>query len=240
MQVADLGSSDTKISDISLIKTGKPNEDTLTNTSDGLVKRLGDGVNDNTLVIVSSGTLEIDRNLCYGDSCGDDATKLRTYALGTTTKKASTLPQILIFAKNIKIAENVTRVDAWLISEETINTCAGHTVGDLVARDTTSLHFTNGNCGLTLVVNGPIYAKHLDLLRTAGAYNYYERLHSPIDPRDASVGTNGKDVDEYRKGPNSPAEIFNLRADTYIWAFNQAQRYSEAVVTYTRELAPRY
>ena len=41
-------------------------------------------------------------------------------------------------------------------------------------------------------------------------------------------------------GSIQPAEIFNLRPDTLFWAYSQAQRYSQANVTYTRELAPRY
>ena len=41
-------------------------------------------------------------------------------------------------------------------------------------------------------------------------------------------------------GHITPAEIFNLRADAYLWAYSQASRYTEAQTTYTRELAPRY
>jgi hypothetical protein len=243
--ISDDSSNVTKLSNLEVVyePASNPNSDTLTNSADGFIKRLGDGVNDNTLVIFTSGTLVIDRNICYGNSCGSDATKLISYADGTKTKEAAKLPQILIFAKNIQIAENVTRIDAWLISEGTVNTCTGHTIGDLVARDVSGLNYTAGNCGLTLVVNGPVYAKHLDLLRTAGAYADYGSgwfVDTPLNtPFGTSTNTKNK-TDADKLGRVSPAEIFNLRADTYIWAFNQAQRYNEAVVTYTRELAPRY
>jgi hypothetical protein len=34
--------------------------------------------------------------------------------------------------------------------------------------------------------------------------------------------------------------VFNLRPDTYLWAANQAQNFHQAVVTYQRNLPPRY
>ena len=39
----------------------------------------------------------------------------------------------------------------------------------------------------------------------------------------------------------TPAEVFNYRADAYLWAYAQAGRYDSSYTeTYTRELAPRY
>lgn len=253
-QAANVNGS-VKISELGL--DGSIDTSNLTNDGNGLIKRVLTNTNnskkDNTLIIVSSGTLVIDRNICYG-SCSGDATKLSTYATGTSTNKAAALPQILIFAKNIEIDQNVTRVDAWLVAEGdesgsggTLNTCYNHKIGKseggktgLIARDASTLHYTNGNCGLTLVINGPVFANHIDLLRTAGAFHGAAPSGGVNnDPRNRSVGATGN-VDDRYKGSVAPAEIFNLRADVYIWAYNQAQRYSEAVVTYTRELAPRY
>lgn len=251
MQVANVY-SDVKISELGIVKGNHPNKNTITNSGSGgaisggsLVKTLGDGTNDNTLVIVSSGTVTIDRDICYG-SCGDDATRLRDYSYGTSTKKSAELPQVLIFANNIQIEEQVTRVDAWLIAPNgTVNTCAGHKIGEdsstrkgVYARDASDYHYTNGRCGLTLVVNGPVFAHHMELLRTAGAFHGYADTTSK-NVLDRSIGATGRS-DDKKKGSTAPAEIFNLRSDVYIWAYNQAQRYSEAVVTYTRELAPRY
>jgi hypothetical protein len=73
---------------------------------------------------------------------------------------------------------------------------------------------SSATCSSPLTINGPVFASKLILNRTAGA------------------GTGKNSID--------PAEIFNLPAYTYLWAYNQAQRFSQAVTTYTRELAPRY
>ena len=69
-------------------------------------------------------------------------------------------------------------------------------------------------CNQRLDINGLVFAKNLYLNRTAGA------------------GNGSASID--------PAEVFNLRADNYLWAYGQAQDFTEAYVTYSRELAPRY
>jgi hypothetical protein len=84
------------------------------------------------------------------------------------------------------------------------------------------------DCKNRLVVNGPVFAKNLFLNRTWGAFHG----SGTVNPVTDVYGTND--------GSITPAEIFNLRPDTYLWAYNQAQRFSQAVVTYTRELPPRY
>ena len=72
---------------------------------------------------------------------------------------------------------------------------------------------TINDCRQTLDINGPTMARTLIMRRTAGA------------------GT---------ASAASYAERFNLRADTYVWAYSQAQRSATMRTTYTRELAPRY
>jgi hypothetical protein len=192
---------------------------------------------DNTLVIVVEGTLTIDKNICLSISeqnCNLDATKLSTYS-DVRTKAPSSLPQIIIFANNINIKENVTRIDAWLIAGEngSINTCDSFVKGG--KEDGSSFR----KCNKTLVINGPVYAGFIDLNRTAGAHHGWGTEDSN-NVLERSLGDIGNESQDNEKGSIAPAEIFNLRADTYIWAYNQAQRYSEAVVTYMRELAPRY
>ncbi|MBP5511782.1 hypothetical protein J6X90_00100 [Candidatus Saccharibacteria bacterium] len=220
----------------------------------GLYKDIGDGVNDNTLVISVTGTFVIDGNICLGNSCmvtgGDVLTGMRLNDYKNSTliffnkneKAGAKLPQILIFAKDIIINDNVTRVDAWLIAPEgTINTCNGYSVSNLVARDAYGRYDGyGGNCFKTLMVNGPIYAKSLELMRTAGATHGLAPGSSDLLSR--KYGADGTFIGQPDGdlGSQTPGEIFNLRADAYIWAYNQAQRYSEAVVTYMRELAPRY
>lgn len=215
-----------------------PNQTTYRDRNGNLVKGLGDGKNDNTLVIYVKGNLIIDNNICLGDGCKGTGMQLIDYGLNRKTNSAAKLPQVLIFADNISIAENVTRVDAWLIAQDgEINTCAEHTPNSVVAKDARQ-RFADGNCDKTLMINGPIYAYDLVLPRTAGATHGY----SPSNPSDVLYRQFGAvgNTNDANLGSATPAEIFNLRADVYLWAYNQAQRYSEAIVTYKRELAPRY
>ncbi len=69
-------------------------------------------------------------------------------------------------------------------------------------------------CNQPLTINGPTIARSLLMRRTAGA--------------DSAASA------------TTPAERFNLRSDTYIWAYNQAKRSGTYHTTYIRELAPRY
>ena len=73
---------------------------------------------------------------------------------------------------------------------------------------------TTGKCGTKLTVNGPVETAHLYLRRTAGS------------------GTGA--------ASNDPAEVFNLRADAYIWARSQAIESSKAQTVYLTELPPRF
>jgi len=133
------------------------------------------------------------------------------------------LPQFLIFADSIDVAPNVTQIDAWLVVGENnsgsnatdrgvLNTCNAFTVGS--SADSFRKGSVDAGCNSPLDINGPVFARRLLLNRTAGD-----------DPGHSSINY---------------AERFNLRADSYLWSYAQAQRYSQAVVTYTRELAPRY
>ncbi len=228
-----------KTSELAIRHSGTaPNQTTYRDRNGNLVKGLGDGKNDNTLVIYIKGNLIIDNNICLGDGCKGTGMQLIDYGLNRKTNSAAKLPQVLIFADNISIAENVTRVDAWLIAQDgEINTCAEHTPNSVVAKDARQ-RFADGNCDKTLMINGPIYAYDLVLPRTAGATHGY----SPSNPSDVLYRQFGAvgNANDANLGSATPAEIFNLRADVYLWAYNQAQRYSEAIVTYKRELAPRY
>ena len=141
------------------------------------------------------------------------------------------LPQVIIIAKNINIEPDVTEVDAWLIATDTsadggdtaangiVNTCKGWTNATNKKTGTSSASDKNASlhddiCSKQLTVNGPVIAGRVKLNRTYGAF-----------PGDNSI---------------EPAEVFNLRADTYLWAYSQSEDFHQAVTTYTRELAPRY
>lgn len=74
----------------------------------------------------------------------------------------SNLPQVVIIAKNIVISDAVTKIDAWLFADETLNTCDAPSV-------TEPAGLTADVCNKQLTVNGPVSAHTLLLYRTAGA-----------------------------------------------------------------------
>lgn len=174
------------------------------------------GSNTKPVVYKSNQTIYIDGNLCYSDDGNCNSDKLADHSLSTNNIAA--LPQILIFAKDVKIKENVTRIDAWIISENNIDTC-----------DTTNID--SNRCNQTLTINGPVFAKTLSLNRTAGAWSLPEYGNS-------GSGILGRNY--AATGSVAPAEVFNLRADTMLWASHQALLKPQNNTVYLRELAPRY
>lgn len=154
------------------------------------------------------------------------------------------LPQVIIFADNITIKDTVTRIDAWLIAtgesqtSGTINTCAdfkkGGEDGGLGTEARVDERATETpECSQQLIINGPVIAKQLLLNRTAGA--------DPIvyKNKPAVLYKDGDDVNLNLRSVTS--EVFNLSANTYLWAYAQAGRYNSSYTeSYTRELPPRY
>ncbi|MDR2063331.1 MAG: hypothetical protein LBQ02_00860 [Candidatus Nomurabacteria bacterium] len=118
----------------------------------------------------------------------------------------------------------------------------------------------NGNqseqCRNRLKINGPVQAKKLKLLRTWGAgmgldcnYDYKDGIGyaNSNQAEWPNGGRTGNCVNFGSTGTGSfpydsatPAEVFNLRADAYLWSYRQVENYSQAFVTYSREVAPRY
>lgn len=131
------------------------------------------------------------------------------------------LPQNVIFVDgNVTIAPNVQRVDAWIIATGNLNTC---TVRENAKGTATIAVGWNQNtaCDKQLVFNGPVMTSSVSLNRTYGS-----------DPTNAYSPRSDRYV---------PAEIFNLSAATYLWAYAQAGRYDSSYTeAYSRELAPRY
>ena len=91
-----------------------------------------DDSKNNTLVLYVDGTLNIDQNICYATSgyyCEGASSTIQNNYADIATNSITKLPQILIFAKQINVAEHVTRIDAWLILDEdnapnNLNTCS--------------------------------------------------------------------------------------------------------------------
>lgn len=125
----------------------------------------------------------------------------------------SQIPQVVIIAKNIIIADSVSQIDSWLVAvgsgatDGRINTCGAGGIGESDALKSTV-------CATKLTVNGPISTNHLILRRTAGS----------------GTGTDAGD----------PAEVFNLRADAYIWAASYAPGTGRLPTVTTTEIPPRF
>ena len=122
------------------------------------------------------------------------------------------IPQLVIIAKNIQINSGVGEVNAWLIAAGgTIDTCGD--VGVFGAMPANGTILKSDVCDKQLKVHGPVSTSRLTLKRTHGA--------SGVDP-------------------GVPAEIFNLRSDAYLWAYNRSTGSSQARTTYVTELPPRF
>ena len=165
----------------------------------------------NTLAMFVDGTLTIDRNINIAHE---------------TYNAVDDFPQVLIFAKKINIASNVTNIDAWLILDEDygdnqIDTCSDN-------------HYPNAlSCNETLTITGPVFARKLILNRTAGSHTGGGRAGAhPLQ-----TGPTGT---YYAEGSIHPAEVFTLRADAYFWAYRQSLSGGQAYMVYSREIAPRY
>ncbi|MBR3135151.1 hypothetical protein IKG54_01110, partial [Candidatus Saccharibacteria bacterium] len=135
--------------------------------------------------------------------------------------KIDEIPQVIIIANDININSNVTEVDAWLIATNntniatgSINTCPQFSRGTTSSASGRDYRIHDDACTNQLTINGPVIAGRVYLNRTSGAY-----------PGDNSI---------------EPAEVFNLRADAYLWGYSQSEDFHQAVTTYTREVAPRY
>lgn len=123
------------------------------------------------------------------------------------------IPQVVIMGRNIIIADGVSRIDAWLVATGT-GTGSG-VVNTCGAGDVgTNTPLTASLCATPLTVNGPVIANELILRRTAGS------------------GTGDASGD--------PAETFNLRPDSYLWATNYNLSAGRLSTVETRELPPRF
>lgn len=113
------------------------------------------------------------------------------------------IPRVIIIAEgSISIAPEVERIDAWLISKDTLYTCNQRA------------ELTIDVCNRQLVVNGPVATKEISLRRT-----------------------HGSDSPETR---DTPAELFNLRPDAILSAYESALGRDRAQTVYQVELPPRF
>lgn len=129
-----------------------------------------------------------------------------------TLQSLADIPQVVIIANQILIESDVRQVDAWLIASGT--TGAINTCKGIANPADAGDPLTSSRCSNDLIVNGPVAARHLYLYRTAGA------------GAGAATGT--------------PAEIFNLRPDAYLWATYYNSSAGRLPTVSTQELPPRF
>ncbi len=122
------------------------------------------------------------------------------------------IPQLVVIADNIDISHNVKQIDAWLIARGQSGGGYINTCSAVPNEPKTTDGMTINICNDSLIVNGPIMANKIYLNRTAGS--------TVADP-------------------GGPAEIFNLRADAYLWAYNRASGSGHMQTVYTTELPVR-
>ena len=141
------------------------------------------------------------------------------YASGSLSA-VDRIPQVVIIARSISIANTtfngqpLTNVDAWLIAVGSGNAGYISTCASVAPGSPTNATLNANTCNNKLTVNGPIVANKLYLYRTAGA----------------GTGSNSGD----------PAEVFNLRADAYIWGTAYSAGTGRIPTVSTKELPPRF
>ena len=191
----------------------------------------------------ASGSNSSYRNVTYvfdfrGTAIIDENMIINNAGRGDEFSTLDQLPTVLIFADDVIITENVTRLDAWIIlgvqhdmselsrdvhaatgydGSGELNTCGASSNG----RSVTLISDYNSNiCEKKLYINSPVYAKKLTLRRNHGAQ---------YDPEE-----------EGENGYIMRGEIFNMRPDIYYWTYYQAQRNSILTTVFSRELPVRY
>lgn len=132
------------------------------------------------------------------------------YSEGPYTSVAS-IPQVVIVAPVINISNSAGNVDAWLLATTVSATGRINTCSDVIL----TAPLTATICSNPLKINGPIVTDRLFLRRTAGSEG-------------------GRDTID------DPAEVFNLRADAYLWGASYGNGNGKIRTVHTKELPPRF
>ena len=169
-------------------------------------------VTPSTLSIVGGGDIGVGRSIIINAPNTDVTISDNIRYTSDDLHSIAEVPQVVIIARNIIIADNVENVDAWLIATGSgangrVNTCGAGGVNEATLPHA-------GQCGLKLTINGPVSANHLILRRTAGA----------------DTGT----------ASGNPAEVINLRADAYVWASGYSPGTGRLPTAAVTELPPRF
>ena len=150
------------------------------------------------------GTLRITNNITYNDMFSS----------------VRGIPRVIIAADDIIIDDDVTRIDAWLISRGSLSTC------DLGTEDSNFQYSTALDadmCDKQVIFNGPVMASKIYLHRTYGSFD-----------GEAESGDARNDQRE------APAEVFNLRPDAFLSAYAGNNTPPVATTDYVVEVPPRF
>jgi hypothetical protein len=183
-----------------------PTIDLTTSTASGLMTATGN-------VLLSGGSTPIAKGRWLVLNAPEATVTITGNILYTNESLASVgdIPQLVIIAKNINIADTVTQIDSWLIAKSTTLTADGRINTCSSIADNAPL--SSNICSTPLTVNGPVMARALLLRRTAGS--------------------------GFASSSGDPAEVFNLRPDAYLWAALQATNTGRVLTVQTTELPPR-
>lgn len=210
-----------------------------------------------TTVIHVTGKLVIDVNLIIDSWYAVNYGWRTDFHLVDRFTDIQQIPQLIIIAHDIDITANVSRIDAWLITDigdadknfatggGSINTCAydnfsGFIYGQYITGPGVN-NFDAKRCNRELIFNNPVIANKIILNRTAGAgtevYGTSPDVFRPKfkTPYRTKTGLEVEDRFYSQRG-----EIFNLRADSYYWSYYQAQRNGILTTVFTKELPTRY
>ncbi len=125
------------------------------------------------------------------------------------------IKQNIIIAKNVLIMPNVRKIDALIVADNEVDTCAYTTANNLYEDKRTNMaNLSSDVCNEQLIFEAPVLTKTIKLNRTFGA----------------DSGTNAI----------KRAEIFNFNMANYLWSYAQSAKYNEASTTNLKELPPRY
>lgn len=137
---------------------------------------------------------------------------------GANSGNPRNIQQMVIIADEIEIKNNVTQIDAWLMTSGVLST-SDHALTDAGVKKA-------GADESKLVINGPVYAEHIRLRRKYGS-----GIKSDKNPNNLASGKNQL---------SEPAERFIDNTDTYIWGYYNSLERGQYQTVYMREVAPRY
>lgn len=98
---------------------------------------------------------------CVGNS-GSDLNIDSNVVLKSDPGGIKQIPQVILIGRNINIRDTVSRLDAWLLASNDLNTCVN-------SSNNRNTYLKSSVCNNQLVINGPVYTNKLYSDRTYGS-----------------------------------------------------------------------